>query len=469
MRPDDAKVPTEDELKTVEPFTGLPECLLPTLRSEPPHLEYGFPISDAQLVAFARLYRPNDTVDREPRDTTDGPTSRTLGGASTYLSAAIGCRVEFRDVWNAAPEEGAGGQEVTCWCVYVYVSVCDSGSRADVGWWAAQISWQSSSGFRIGPCRSGTSMALSTRGNYMLRAQTNTRPPRLLRTIRLDACRRTDVASLAITSGSSRCAPAARMNKFSLRRMHAQSRRQKPRAGDPDGGREIIDEPPAPAPASLKTGQVLFSSTRTPNMACIDPHNILRPNPSLHRRAELEYAVAAMRAQVPAALHPPCMRADRAQPVEEELVSVPPFTLLPQPLFPYSTSSFLSPPSRPPHFEYGFPITEEQVIDFWKRKEPDSLYGSGREPFFDGALDVRTFTPACEYLSAELGWVVLFKFVCNATADGGHVISLCDSYEAVLPGGRPEQRHVAKLRELLALPPEAKPKWYINAAECEWT
>ncbi|TFY57997.1 hypothetical protein EVG20_g8330 [Dentipellis fragilis] len=148
MRPDNAEVPTEDELKAVQPFPNLPECLLPTLRSSPPHLEYGFPISDAQLVAFARRYRPNDTVAREPLDPTNGPTRRTLRGASKYLSAEIGCRVDFRDVWNAAPEDGGGYVMSFCDNYHArtrsqvvmrehagasmsFVSVCDSGSRAD--------------------------------------------------------------------------------------------------------------------------------------------------------------------------------------------------------------------------------------------------------------------------------------------------------------------------------------------------
>ncbi|KAA1477646.1 hypothetical protein DENSPDRAFT_844821 [Dentipellis sp. KUC8613] len=184
-------------------------------------------------------------------------------------------------------------------------------------------------------------------------------------------------------------------------------------------------------------------------------------------RRRREYAEAAMRAQVPQELYPLHMRPDNAQPSAEELASVTPFTRLPLPLAPYTKYS--PPRLRPPRFEYGFPITEERVIDFWKRKEPDSVYGFGRDPFFDGALNVCTFTAACGYLTEEIGWVVVFKFVCNATPDGGHVISMCDNYEAVSRGGRPEQQHIAKLRELLALPPETKPKWYINAAECEWS
>ncbi|TFY57998.1 hypothetical protein EVG20_g8329 [Dentipellis fragilis] len=128
MHPDDAKWPvsilsetltnqtekvvptqTEDELKAVEPFANLPECLLPALHSEPPHLDYGFPISKQQLITFSRLNdaRKGVSENPEPFFPSGEPKTRTFRGAYMYLSSEIDCSVNFRDVWNAAPgEEG---------------------------------------------------------------------------------------------------------------------------------------------------------------------------------------------------------------------------------------------------------------------------------------------------------------------------------------------------------------------------
>ncbi|KAA1477647.1 hypothetical protein DENSPDRAFT_844825 [Dentipellis sp. KUC8613] len=127
MRPDNVpKFPTEDELRSTKSFLNLPECLMPASYSKPPHLDYGCRISDDQLIAFSRLDDAARGRSPDPEPFTPGGTLKihTFKAAERYLSAAVGCRVAFRDVWNAAPGLGVGEGYVMAFCDNYHARTC---------------------------------------------------------------------------------------------------------------------------------------------------------------------------------------------------------------------------------------------------------------------------------------------------------------------------------------------------------
>jgi len=88
-----------EHLKAVTPCDRLPSSLLPTNFPLPPTLDYGYPISSAQIEKFSQDYpRHPDAVVFDRKGV---PTAVGIFGSTAYLTEELGYPVEVLTVLNA--------------------------------------------------------------------------------------------------------------------------------------------------------------------------------------------------------------------------------------------------------------------------------------------------------------------------------------------------------------------------------
>ncbi|TFY66348.1 hypothetical protein EVG20_g4739 [Dentipellis fragilis] len=160
---------------------------------------------------------------------------------------------------------------------------------------------------------------------------------------------------------------------------------------------------------------------------------------------------------IPQALLPPDEReAGDDVPTYDELEKVSPLPHLPDRLFPRGLPF-------PPRMEFGFPISDEQIVALHKLEAPDD-----DRPIFleDGTLSSRTLGFATKRLRREVGHRIDFRYV---TAKGlNFIVSCCDNYQYHRRDRRPTDDSTEKMRNYLGLDPNAHPHWYVDAADYFW-